>query len=248
MEAQKTFLIFACGGRGIRLRDINPNDIPKSLFPVFGVPLISHTLKTLNSPGIAGAIFATGHKGDEVRRYIDTLSLPYPYDFCQSEGLGAFGAIYRSHQMLPRSDLPIFACNTDEIRFPIPILDHILAHHYKQDFLATVLGAPADRLHRHRVISSQHGHVTTTMLKPGQYQLSPDIKGIVNTGLVVLTREAFSRYNPAISTDWSGILDPICEEGRLGVYISRGTIYHNVGTAEELTEAENDPRLVPTHV
>lgn len=106
--------------------------------------------------------------------------------------------------------------------------------------LATMVATRANRLHRHRLLHiGDDGRVVNTQLKPQEYKDKPEEVGLVNVGFVVLERDALGYADPDHSTDWSGLIDPLCDDGKLGAYVDPGIAYFNVGTPEEYYEAGN---------
>lgn len=64
-----------CGGKGIRFRNTFI-DRPKALAPIGDVPILWHLLKYFSSFGINDFILCTGHRGDEIKKYTETLDHP----------------------------------------------------------------------------------------------------------------------------------------------------------------------------
>jgi glucose-1-phosphate cytidylyltransferase len=61
-----------CGGQGIRYRNTFV-DRPKALAPIGDVPILWHLFKYFSAYGINDFILCTGHRGNEIQKYVDTL-------------------------------------------------------------------------------------------------------------------------------------------------------------------------------
>lgn len=61
--------VILAGGLGTRLRTI-AGDLPKSLVPVAGKPLIEHQLELLKAQGLSRALILIGYQGELIRNYV----------------------------------------------------------------------------------------------------------------------------------------------------------------------------------
>src|SRR3989344_5584060 len=60
--------VILAGGEGIKLRPLT-YEIPKSLIPIGGRPLVEYTVEMLKKADIRNIVFAIGHLGDKIRDY-----------------------------------------------------------------------------------------------------------------------------------------------------------------------------------
>ncbi len=65
-NVKKAFIL--AGGKGTRMRPFT-YEIPKSLIPVQGKPLLQHILDLLRKYEIRDIILSTGYMGDKIREY-----------------------------------------------------------------------------------------------------------------------------------------------------------------------------------
>jgi len=102
-----------------------------------------------------------------------------------------------------------------------------------------MLVVPSDNLSRHRRVEFREpDHViTTTHLKDERYKAHPDDIAYINAGFLILPQRLMTHADPQHSHDWSGIIDPLVDAGLMRAYLSNDTRYFNVGTPEELMEA-----------
>jgi NDP-sugar pyrophosphorylase family protein len=68
--------VVLAAGRGTRLGAIG-RDTPKPLVPVAGVPVIDRLLDALGADGFADVVVVTGHRADEVERYLASRPLRF---------------------------------------------------------------------------------------------------------------------------------------------------------------------------
>ena len=100
-----TDLIILCGGLGTRFREVR-EDIPKALAPIQGVPFIDLLLDDLIDQGFRRVILATGHLGDQLKKYVKRRTDAEYIISCEPIPLGTGGAIkfaekhFRSKQIL----------------------------------------------------------------------------------------------------------------------------------------------------
>lgn len=228
--------VLPCGGKGTRLQTLTEDRVPKSLFSVGGKELIRYSTDALTPHVVHHVVFAIDHHAQKIRDWVETAKLPHVIEFSEQTEPGILGALSAGIQRVPEDEL--IACNTDEVRVNLD-LDAVIDFHQRVDTLATMVATYADRLYRHRLLMVRpDGRVIYTRLKPDEYKDEPEAKGLVNTGLLVLDKRVTDYFNPARSTDWSGLIDPLCEAGQLSAYINPNIAYFNVGTPAEYQEAE----------
>jgi NDP-sugar pyrophosphorylase family protein len=228
--------ILLCGGRGKRLESINGSGIPKSLFKVADQELIRYSIDALPSRLVGRLVFAVGYRAEDIKTWTNEINLPHKISFSEQTKPGVLGAIAAGAQHI-REDSMV-ACNTDEIRVGLS-LANILSFHERQGTLATMATTYSDRLSRHRLIESRpDGIITRTELKPEKYEAQPGQIGLVNTGFLVIEKQAMDYFDAGHSNDWSGIIDPLCEAGQLSAFVNPDIRYFNVGTPKEFQEAE----------
>ncbi len=228
--------ILPCGGKGTRFESITGDLLPKSLYPVGGRELIRYTTDVLKPEVIGKLVFAVDHKADDIRQWANGSDLPHEIDFSEQTERGVLGAIVAGVEKV--HERAFVACNTDEIRMGLDI-EELIAFHDSHGAMGTMVTTYANQLSRHRLVEPRSdGLIIGSRLKPQEYAESPDQTGLVNTGFLVLDTEAADLFDPGYSHDWGGIIDPLCEAGQLYTYISPQLRYFNVGTPEELHEAE----------
>jgi NDP-sugar pyrophosphorylase family protein/aminoglycoside/choline kinase family phosphotransferase len=105
--------IILCAGYGTRLAPLT-NRTPKPLIPLWGEPLLTHTLRTLHRWGVTEALLNLHHNADRMLNYIlhnlpaDTPSIELSFE---PEILGTGGALHRANWFF--QDDPVWIVNGD---------------------------------------------------------------------------------------------------------------------------------------
>lgn len=229
--------VLLCGGKGSRLHPMTHDEIPKSLYQVAGHPLIEYTTEVLRPDISPHLILAVGHHADMMQRWVQDAHLPHQIDFTDPNNEGVLDSI-RSGQQFIHEDGVVLG-NTDEIRDGLDLSD-VVRFHTLHKKAATIVAAYTNNLSRHRILNVDPltGKVFSTRLKPEEYRARPELMGLVNTGLILLEGTALEQADIHHSHGWSGLIDPLCDAGQLVAYVHPELHYFNVGTPEELTEAQ----------
>lgn len=226
--------ILPCGGRGTRLAP-EIGALIKPLLKVGGQELIRYSLDNLRSSAIKKLIFAVDYGAGQMKGWLAAAELDRAFAVSTQTLPGVLGAIKGGLTELSADAFT--ACNTDEVRSGFS-LEAALASHEKCGLMATMIVGHSTRLHRHRVVEIDPiGRITKTTLKPEQFTRRPEEAGLVNTGFLILERGAEDYFDFEHSSDWSGLIDPLCDAGQINAYVSPALRYFNVGTPPELEEA-----------
>ena len=246
---EKADAILLCGGKGMRLRPLTDDAVPKSLFVVNDRELIRYSLDLMNPSIVSSLIFAIDYNAEQMKAWVEQLALTdFIIRFSGQPEPGVLGAIMSAlnHTL----EEIVVSCNTDEIRTCFELAD-LLGFHEKSGKLATVVGTYSNNLSRHRLLipREKDNLVTKTRLKPEEYKYNPEKIGLVNTGFFVLNQRAFELADIGYNRDWGGLIDPLTDAGQLQAYIVDTGTYFNVGTPEEYREVEEyfskEPQLKP---
>src|SRR5574344_1601942 len=65
MQAQ---VVIIAGGKGTRIASI-ASDIPKSMIPIAGKPVVEYQIELAKRYGYKNILFMIGHLGDQIKRY-----------------------------------------------------------------------------------------------------------------------------------------------------------------------------------
>ena len=178
------------------------------------------------------------HKAEQIIEWAKGMYFPQDVVFSYQSMPGQVEAIKSAATHVLNDEM--IACNTDELREGIDI-EKILWFHQRAGTLATMVASYSDQLYRHRLLEvrERDGKVMSTRLKPEEYINRPEALGLVNTGLLVMDKRALELADTNHSREWSGIIDPLCDNGQLSAYVDSNIAYFNVGTPEEYYEASD---------
>lgn len=150
MNCKKYIAVVQAGGRGMRMKELTGDRIPKSMLPINGKPILEWQIEEIKKYGICDVIIITGYLGKVIEDYFGDgrnwdISIRY---ICEKQALGSAGALYYLHEMAPDKDfLLIFGDVMFEIdwhRFVefheqhagmVTLLAHPNSHPYDSDLL-----------------------------------------------------------------------------------------------------------------
>jgi mannose-1-phosphate guanylyltransferase/phosphomannomutase len=228
--------VLPCGGKGERLLELTGGKVPKSLVSVGGKKLIRHTVDLLQPEIVPSLVFAVGHGKEQIRRWVNGADLPHLVGFSEQTEPGVLAAIVSGSNQFGEEYM--VACNTDEVRLGLN-LPEVVHFHESRNSLATMVVTRANHLYRHRLVDLRNdGLVMATQLKPEDYTLKPETTGLVNTGFLLIDKEAVKLFDPGHNPDWGGIIDPLVATGQMNAYVDERIIFFNVGTVEEYSEVQ----------
>lgn len=208
MEAGRPAIIL-CGGRGIRISEVNPLT-PKPMLPIGPRPILWHIMKTYASHGVTDFTLALGWLGDEIRRWVlhhhaltsdftVELGRPQAVEYhgphpeagwrvsCVDTGLDSLTGtrVRRAAQRL--EDGPVLVSYGDCVG-DVDVTA-LLAFHREHGRLATVTAVRPPGRFGELLLD---GHQVTEFAEKPQTSA-----GSINGGFMVFEREALLRYIPA---------------------------------------------------
>jgi mannose-1-phosphate guanylyltransferase len=68
LKPKSTKVLILAGGEGVKFRPLT-NELPKSLIPIAGKPLLEHTLLSLRQLGLSDIYISVGHLGQKIKDY-----------------------------------------------------------------------------------------------------------------------------------------------------------------------------------
>jgi NDP-sugar pyrophosphorylase family protein len=156
------------GGRGERLKPLTDN-LPKSMVPVNGRPIIEHQVRWMRSQGVTDVVFLTGYMGERVEKHFGDGSAFGIAAHYSREGspLGRGGAIRKGMSLVPSSESHVLVTNGDNITdVDVTVL---MQRHLSSGALATLMLTP---------FPSQYG-----VVEVGDDEM---VKGFVEKGILPL--------------------------------------------------------------
>ncbi len=177
--------IILAGGEGVKLRPLT-YEIPKSLIPIHGKPLVEYMLENLKKSEIRNIIFATGHLGDKIKQHFGDGSkygVRIRYS-TENKPLGSAGAIRNAKDLLPATFLAIHGDILTHLNF-----DHLIHFHTQRNAIATMALTTAPD-------TSTHGNVSLRGTNIIKYEEKPTkektLSLLINAGIYVFDSEIFT--------------------------------------------------------
>ncbi len=234
MASAKTDVILLCGGKGSRLNIVTKDIIPKSLVSVNGKSLMSYTLDSLTPELVGRLIFAVDHYSLAIKEWVSKQALENEVVFSQSDP-GILSAVQAALNFSTSSNIVI--CNTDEIRLGLRF-ENVIRFHVSQKNIATMPATLSTNLNRYRLLEIDNNSVIiNTQLKSPEFVKNVSVKGLVNIGFIVIRKNSQKYFDDSFGKNWGAIIDPLVQK-KLCKALPLDVAYFNVGTVEELNEAE----------
>lgn len=136
---EKYAAVIQAGGKGIRIRELTKDRIPKPLLEINGKPMLEWQLENLIRYGIKEIVIITGHLGDAIEAYFGDGSkwkIKISY-IREAEPMGSAGALYYLKGRCDRDFLFIFG----DVMFDIN-WNRFVKFHEKKGGWATLLVHP----------------------------------------------------------------------------------------------------------
>lgn len=232
----KVDCVLMCGGKGTRLRQVTHDEHPKALLKVAGRELIRYALDLLDPSFVDRLIFAVDFHEDHIRRWVDSVTLPYEIAFSRQENPGYADAVRCAWGLSEKDSLLI--CHTDEIKPGLDLACAVEAHRAAAA-PATVVATVAQRLSQHWVVRYDEASMRVERLIPNPARFADDqsARGLVLAGALILDRTCLSSPHQLFSGDYGDLVRPLIDSRSLHVFVSPCEALFNVGTIDELNAA-----------
>lgn len=225
-NVKKAFIL--AGGKGTRMRPFT-YEIPKSLIPVQGKPLLQHILDLLRRYEIRDIILSTGYMGDKIREYFGNgskfgVNIAY---IEEKKEMGTAGSLNLARDLLDDT----FLMFNGDVLVDIDLHDFIDSH-AKNDGIATIALKPVRDPSRFgvaelrgnkilRFIEKPKATVKSKLINAGVYILEPEVIDYVPEGNVMMETDVFPK---------------LAKEGKLYGYPFEGQ-WFDTGTHEAYEKA-----------
>lgn len=184
--------VILAGGKGTRLRE-RLGDLPKSMIPIGGKPLLEHQIDLARSFGFGRIVIFVGHLEEVIRKHFGDgakwgVKISYQIE---REPLGTAGAVLAGLNSLDENFVVIYGdvmVNVD--------LNRIWAKHLGSGADATLLLHPNDHpFDSDLVETDDDGWITAFHNRP--HPADRYFQNLVNAGLYVIRREALRPWSAA---------------------------------------------------
>lgn len=196
--------VILCGGKGTRLEPIT-YEIPKTLIPIQGKPLIDHLFDLLKRHSIRDVTLSVGHMKEKIKTEVrDGFKFGMNVRYVEEdEPLGTAGALklLKRNNMLPTE--PFIVSNGDELK-DIDI-DLMFQEHKNSNALVTIaLTAVEDpsfygvaRLSGNRILEfvekPKPEEAPSNFINAGFYIIDPEVIDMIPDGFSMLENDIFPK-------------------------------------------------------
>jgi len=218
------------GGQGVKMRPLT-YEVPKSLIPVSGRPILEHLLETLRTAEVRNLILCTGHLGEKVKEYFgqgEKFGVKITYSQ-EKKPLGTGGALKMAKSFLSPS--PFLVLHGD-ILVDINLKD-LIAFHQEQQSTATIALTTSPTPQDFGVVLLR-GNKILKFIKPKEEKSSSS--QLINTGIYVFEPEIFNFFPKKEGFNLDEIFPILAAERRLSGFVFEGK-WFDVSTVKNYERA-----------
>ena len=225
-NVKKAFVL--AGGKGTRMRPFT-YEIPKSLIPVQGKPLLQHILDLLRKYEIRDIILSTGYMGDKIREYFGNgskfgVNITYVEE---KKEMGTAGSLNLARDLLEDT----FLMFNGDILANIDLHDFIDSH-AKNNGIATIALKPVRDPSRFGVAELRGNKILRFIEKPKTTVRSK----LISAGVYILEPEVIDYIPKRKAMMETDVFPKLAEEGKLYGYPFDGQ-WFDTGTHEAYEKA-----------
>ena len=227
------------GGKGTRLKDITPAQMPKPMVSIAGKPILQYQIEFLARNHIKDVILSVGYGADAIRNYFGDgrkfdLSIRYAEE---PEPLGTAGAFKYAE--------PLFGAAKDilvlygDVIFDID-LKRLINFHQSHKGVGTLLVHPNDHPFDSDLLDVDGFHkITRFFSKP--HPAGQAYQNLVNAGIYLLDREMARYIESGRKLDFGhDVFPPLVDQGQ-NLYAYKSSEYvKDVGSVARFYEVEKD--------
>jgi NDP-sugar pyrophosphorylase family protein len=217
-------VVILAAGRGKRMKDLT-NGISKTMLKIKGKPILEHKINALPKE-IKEIVFVIGYYGEHImnhfKKYFNGRKVTYVF---QTDLNGTGGALFLARSVLKDKFLVMMGDDLYHKKDIKNLLKHDLA----------VLGREVEDVSKFGIIKTNpKGHMIEIVEKP---QRSKD--KLANTGVYVMNKKIFDYDLVSIGGGEFGLPQTLAKMAKDHVVkVEKATIWHAIGNAEDLAEAE----------
>jgi len=224
--------LILAGGKDIRLPQLG-REMPKSLLPIQGRPLLEHTILRLKASGLEEIIISIGQSGQKIRDHFRNgsrfgVNISYLEQSQIKKGT-AQPLRQAQAQLMDNTFLLIYG----DVLANIDFGDFLEFHEQQKNLVATMALASVDRV-------SMWGVARLVGSKIAEFQEKPKNpttqSHLVNAGIYVMNPQIFEYLTPEMTKLESNLFPRLAEESRLGGY-SFGGSWCDVSTPQAYEQA-----------
>ena len=232
----RTAVILA-GGKGSRLASV-AGDLPKSLVPIGGKPVLQHQLELLAGAGFKGVRIFAGYLADKILAFTgdgSRFGLKISIEV-EDQPLGSAGAVLQKLQSLPEHFLVLYGDTMLAVD-----LEKFARAHLQSGADLTTFVHPNDHPHDSELVEADaQGRVTA--LRPYPHPPGEVFGNLVNAALYVIRRDALKVWaGEVVKRDFAKDALPDLLTRGAKIHSYRSTEYiKDMGTPVRLAKVEHD--------
>lgn len=217
LQKPVTQAVILAGGEGIKMRPLT-YEIPKSLIPVKGKPILEYLIETLRNAEIRDIILAIGHLGEKIKDYFGNgskfgVKITYSEE---NKDLGTSGALLNSYQFLEQK--PFLVIHGD-ILIDIDLAELIRFHTTLNDSIGTLVLSTVSDPSAYGNVLLKGNKIVKFIEKPEKDKTSSHL---VSTGLYAFEYEIFNYLPKKTPSMLEDLFPKLTEKNLLSGFISDG--------------------------
>lgn len=227
------------GGKGTRLKEMTPGNIPKPMVRIAGKPILQYQMEFLARNNVKEVIISVGYGAEAIKKYFQKgrkfgLSITYSEE---SQSLGTAGALKYAESMFG-NDEDILVLYGDII-FDID-LRRLMNFHNSHRGLGTLLVHPNDHPYDSDLLQVDNANKIITFM-PKPHPADQMYQNLVNAGIYILKSEINSFIESGRKLDFGQDVFPCLVGKRKDLYAYRSSEYvKDVGSPERYKAVEKD--------
>lgn len=229
LVSKSTKVLILAGGEGVKFRPLT-YELPKSLIPIKGKPLLEHTLESLRNQGLSEIYISIGYLGEKIRKYFGDgskwgLAIRYIEQAQKKKGT-AQPLLEAKGYFADEPFLVIYGDVLTDLNF-VDLVDF----HRSQRCVATMALASVEKTSVWGVATLQGNRIVDFVEKPKIQTKSH----LINAGIYVLNPDVFKYISPDSLRLEKDLFPRLAKEAKLCAYPFEGEWY-DVSTPEVYEE------------
>lgn len=196
--------LILCGGKGTRLRPIT-YEIPKSLIPVQGRPLIEHIFDLLKKYGVRDVILSVGHMKEKIIKHVgDGFKFGVNVTYLEEDGpLGTAGPLRLGKNLLKET---FIVSNGDELKDVN--IQEMLELHKTKNALCTMALTTSNEPSLYGVAKLSGSRIVEYLEKPRER-----VSNLINAGFYIMEPEVIEMIPKGFSMLETDVFPKLAETG-----------------------------------
>ena len=225
---RSTKVLILAGGEGVKFRSLT-NELPKSLLPINGKPLLEHTLAQLKQQGLSDVYISTAHLGNKIKDYFgDGAQWGMRIKYLEQKIVrsGTAQPVLQAKDNFSEAFIVIYGDVLTKINF----LD-LLDFHNSHRGIATMALTSVEKPSMWGVATIEGNRIRDFVEKPKSKTRSH----LINSGIYVLSPEVFKYIDVKATRLEKDVFPRLAAENKLYAYPFEGDWY-DVSTPEIYSE------------